>query len=225
MAYGRYCRIAILIFLLASIGTAQPNANKRVLAIGAVKGFQHDATTNGLATIWKLGRESGFWDTYIRTDTQLLTKKKLEANAKNLDYFDAVLFYTTGELDMDDQQADLLKFVREDGKGFLAVHSGIDTLYGWPEYGEMVGGYFDGHPWNQFQAPIIVEDRNHPITREFPSTFTIVDEIYPWRSPQIRPYVVTSKPANGDTQGQILFSRLAHIRATVFLLGIPALVD
>lgn len=183
MAHRRFYTIAILAILLAGTTFAQPPAKKRVLAIGAVKGFQHDATSNGLATIWKLGKETGLWDTYIRTDTQLLTKKKLEANAKNLDYFDAVLFYTTGELDMDEQQkADLLKFVREDGKGFLAVHSGIDTFYQWPEYGEMVGGYFDGHPWNQLQAPIIVEDRTHPITKHFPPTFMIVDEIYQARN-------------------------------------------
>lgn len=119
------------------------------------------------------------WDTYIRTDTQLLTKKKLGGNAKTLDYFDAVVFYTTGELDMDAQQkADLLSFVRDDGKGFIAVHSGIDTFYEWPEYGEMTGGYFDLHPWNQFNAPVVVEDPANPIVAHFPKEFTIMDEIY-----------------------------------------------
>ena len=152
---------------------------KKLLAIGAVKGFQHDATSHGLATIWKLGQESGVYDTYIRTDTQLLTKKKLEGNAKTLDYFDAVLFYTTGEMDMDDsQKADLLSFVRDDGKGFIGVHSAIDTFYKWPEYGEMVGGYFDLHPWNQFPAPVVVDDPANPIVKHFPREFTIVDEIY-----------------------------------------------
>ena len=81
------------------------------------------------------------------------------------------------------QKADFLSFIREDGKGFLGSHSAIDTFYKWPEYGEMVGGYFDGHPWNQFQAPIIVEDRDHPATKHFPPTFTILDEIY-----QVRDY-------------------------------------
>ena len=155
---------------------------KRVLAIGAVAGFQHDSVSNGLATIYELGKESGLWDTYIRTDTQLLTKKKIPApagNAKNLDYFDAVYFYTTGELAMtDDQKADLLSFVKDDGKGFIGGHSAIDTFYKWPEYGEMVGAYFDNHPWGQFLAPIVVEDRESPITRHFPAKFQIKDEIY-----------------------------------------------
>ena len=153
---------------------------KKVLAIGAVAGFQHDTVSNGMATIYELGKESGLWDTYIRTDTQLLTKKKIAAgNAKNLDYFDAVYFYTTGELAMtDDQKADLLSFVHDDGKGFIGGHSAIDTFYKWPEYGEMVGAYFDNHPWGQFLAPIVVEDRESAITRHFPAKFEIKDEIY-----------------------------------------------
>jgi type 1 glutamine amidotransferase len=154
-------------------------AKKRLLVIGAVKGFQHDATSHAMATLWKLGQDSGLWETYIRTDTQLLTKKKLGGNAKNLDYFDAVAFYTTGELEMDEEQkASLLSFVKEDGKGFIGIHSATDTFYKWPEYGEMIGGYFDLHPWNTFQAPVIVEDREHPIVKHFPATFVTLDEIY-----------------------------------------------
>src|SRR6476620_10561697 len=91
-----------------------PPKRKKVLAIGQSKGYEHDAVSYGLATIWKMGQQSGIFDTYIRTDTELITKKKLDRNGKNLDYFDAVVFYTTGELDLDDQQkADLLSFVKE----------------------------------------------------------------------------------------------------------------
>ena len=131
-----------------AFGQQQAPRKKRVLAIGAVQGFQHDSVSNALATIYALGHETGLWDTFIKTDTQLITKKKLEGNAKNLDYFDAVFFYTTGELPMDEsQKADLLAFVREDGKGFIGGHSAIDTFYKWPAYGEMVGAWFDQHPW------------------------------------------------------------------------------
>jgi len=178
----RLCLAFALSFALAGCVFAQP-PKKRILAIGAVKGWQHEATSHGLATIWKLGQESGLWETFIRTDTQLLTKKTLEANAKNLDYFDAVIFYTTGELDMDDsQKADLLKFVRDEGKGFIGVHSAADTFYTWPEYGEMIGGYFDLHPWNQFLAPVIVEDLENPIVRHFPAEFRVHDEIYQFKN-------------------------------------------
>ncbi len=139
--------LAALAVVTALLPAQQPQAprKKRLLCIGAVKGFQHDATSHGLATLWKIGQETGLWDTYIRTDTQLVTKKKLGDNARNLDYFDAIAFYTTGELDMDaSQKADLLRFVKEDGKGFIGIHSGIDTFYDWPEYGEMTGGSYAG---------------------------------------------------------------------------------
>jgi type 1 glutamine amidotransferase len=142
-------------------------------------GWQHDSVSDALATLYKLGKESGLWDTYIRTDTELVTKKALKANAKNLDYFHAVFFMTTGELPMDDQQkADLLAFIRDDGKGFLGAHNATDTFYKWPEFGEMIGGYFDGHPWGTFLAPIKVVDRTFVATSHFPESFQIMDEIY-----------------------------------------------
>ena len=85
----------------------------------------------------------------MRTDTELLTKKDLPRNAKNLNYFDALVFAsTTGELDMDaSQKQDMMSFIKEDGKGFVGIHAALDTNYTWPEYGEMIGGWFDQHPW------------------------------------------------------------------------------
>jgi uncharacterized protein len=160
-----------------------PLPKKKVLAIGQVKGFQHDSTSHALATIERLGRVSGLWETYIRTDTQLLTKEKLTGNAKNLGWFDAVTFYTTGELDLTDQQkADFISFIKEDGKGFIGVHSAADTFYKWPEYGELIGGYFDRHPWNTFDAPIVNEDKESPITKHFPVAFVKKDEIYQFKN-------------------------------------------
>jgi hypothetical protein len=179
--------IRILTTILILVGLSAPISNplqaqakrKHLLVIGAVKGFQHDATSQAMATLSNLGRESALWDTYIKTDTQLITKKKLDGNAKNLDYFDAVAFYTTGELDLDDEQkAALISFVKEDGKGFLGVHSAIDTFYKWPEYGEMTGAYFNEHPWGTFVAPVIVEDPESPIMKHFPLAFQTWDEIY-----------------------------------------------
>ncbi|HBY62752.1 MAG TPA: ThuA domain-containing protein [Solibacterales bacterium] len=175
-------RLAALCAAFVLAASAQPpNAprKRRVLAIGEVKGFQHDSVSQALATIYRMGKDTGAYDTYIRTDTQLITKKRLTGNAKNIDFFDAVVFYTTGELPLDDEQkAALMAFVKEDGKGFVGVHSAIDTFYKWPEYGDMVGAYFDLHPWNTFKAPIVVEDRKFPATAHFPKAFELYDEIY-----------------------------------------------
>ena len=53
-----------------------------------------------------------------------------QARGRNLDYFDAVVFYTNGETEMTPQQkADLLAFVRDDGKGFVAVHTATASFY------------------------------------------------------------------------------------------------
>jgi len=152
----------------------------RILVVGQTKGFQHDSVTDAMVAVHQMGAESGLWETEIRTDTELLTKKQLGMNAKTLDYFDAVVFAsTTGELEMDAQQkADLLSFVHEDGKGFVGIHAALDTNYKWPEYGEMIGGYFDQHPWMTFNAPIVNEGGDNPITRHFPAAFMKYDEIY-----------------------------------------------
>lgn len=186
----RFSFTTLVLLSLAILALSQnPQVKrKRLLAIGAVKGFQHDSVSHALATIERLGRESGLYETYIRTDTQLVTKQKIAAgNAKNLNHFDAVLFYTTGELDMDDQQKkDLLSFVHDDGKGFIGAHSAIDTFYKWPEYGEMTGGYFDQHPWGTFEAPVIVERPDFPAMKGFAKAFTTRDEIYQAMNPYSR---------------------------------------
>lgn len=153
---------------------------KHVLVISQTKGFEHDSISTAMASIYNMGKETGLWDTMLRTDTELLTKKKLGNNAKNLDYFDLIVFAsTTSELELDDsQKADMLSFIHDEGKGFVGIHAALDTNYKWPEYGEMIGGWFDEHPWSTFNAPIINEDPDFPATRHFPKAFTKTDEIY-----------------------------------------------
>lgn len=133
-----------------------------------------------MAAIYNIGHETGLWEAVLRTDTELITKKNLGRNAKNLDYFDALVFTsTTGELDLDDsQKQDMMSFIKNDGKGFVGVHAALDTNYKWPEYGEMIGGWFDQHPWMTFNAPIVNEDPSFPAVRHFPSAFVKYDEIY-----------------------------------------------
>lgn len=157
-------------------------ARKRLLVIGDEKGYRHEAVTHAMVTIARLGRETGLWDTVIRTDTEPLTKRKLEYNAKTLNDFDAVLFYTGGTPSMDEQQkADFQAFVHDEGKGFIGVHSAAITFTAWPAYGEMLGGYYDEHPWDTFDAPILVEDSAFPGISAWPRAFTLRDEIYQMR--------------------------------------------
>lgn len=194
--------IAIAVVLSASAQT-RPDpfpGKKKLLAIGDTRtGYQHDSVSHALATIERLGYESGAYVTYIRTDSQLVTKGKIERhdprtpdlnaniNAKNLDYFDAIFFMGTGEGDLTDQQKrDLLTFVHDDGKGFIGAHTADDAYFTWPQFGEMIGGYFDNHPWGVFEAPVIVDDPAFPAMKAFPRAFTIRDEIYVHKSPYDR---------------------------------------
>lgn len=150
---------------------------RRVLAVGAASGWQHESASDALAAIDALGRESGLWETSLRTDAQLVTKRKLKDNAKNLDHFDALFFFTCGDLLLDDEQKQaLLGFVRDDGKGFLGAHSA--TVADWPAFVEMIGGRFDGHPWDQLEAVVKLEDGAFPAMRHFPERFRLFDEFY-----------------------------------------------
>ena len=146
---------------------------KHVLVIGQTKGFEHDSIPAAMVAVYNMGQESGLWDATLRTDTELLTKKDPGRNAKNLDYFDLIVFTsTTGELDMDaDQKRDMLSFIHDEGKGFVGIHAALDTNYNWPEYGEMIGGWFDQHPWMTFNAPIINEAPDFPAVQPLSQGF------------------------------------------------------
>ena len=87
---------------------------------------------------------------------------------------------TSGELPMSERQREaLIKFVR-DGGGFVGVHNATDTFYKYPEYGRMIGGYFNGHPWTQ-EVYVIVEDNTHPSTRHLPQRFKVLEEVYTFK--------------------------------------------
>ena len=161
----------LLLILLCAL--AAPAAPKRVLYITTSAGFRHDSIPMSQAVMRELGERSGVFEVVSSEDLSLI-------NAETLRGFDVLYFFTSGELPLSDQQkADLLAFVRG-GKGFGGVHSATDTLYTWPEYGDLVGAWFNGHPWAQDVA-VQVEDRDHPITRGFGASFRIADEIYQFR--------------------------------------------
>src|ERR1043166_595268 len=169
----------LLLFGWVRLASASDQPKHNLLFIGQAKGYQHEAISAAMATLYNLGHTSGLWNTQLRTDCTGITKKALKWEAKNLDTFDAIVFFTDGDLDMDaSQKADLLSFVRDDGKGFIGIHSAAITFTSWPEYGQMLGGFFDGHPWGQFNAPLVVEDSTFPGMNNFPATFTLFDEIY-----------------------------------------------
>ena len=154
-------------------------------------GAYHDSVSHAMAVIEKMGRDTGLFDAYLRTDSQLITKQKISIfadgrdwpNNKNLDYFDGIFFFGMREIELTDQQkSDLLSFVHDDGKGFVAAHTADTAFLSWAEFGEMLGARYDGHPWNIIEAPVIVEDPTFPATKQFPPVFMLRDEMYQAKS-------------------------------------------
>ena len=172
--------------------TAPRTFAKHVLAWADVRnGYQHESITHALSTIERMGWESGLYDTIIRTDSQSITKSPIlfrqgtgiasgeQFLARNLNYFDAIFFFGVREIDLDPQQrADLLSFVRDDGKGFVATHAAATAFFSWPQFGDMLGARFDEHPWGISEATVVVEDRSSPMSRHLPASFAVVDEHY-----------------------------------------------
>ncbi|MGH9722605.1 MAG: ThuA domain-containing protein, partial [Bryobacteraceae bacterium] len=158
--------------LLATV--ALHSAPRRILYVTHTAGFRHGSIEVSRETFNKVAARSGVLEIQHTEDVSLLT-------ASVLQNFDAVFFFTSGELPLSAQQkTDLLTFVR-DGKGFGGAHSATDTLYTWPEYGELIGAVFDGHPWAH-EVTIDIEDPGHPAARALPPSFRISDEIYQFRS-------------------------------------------
>jgi len=144
-----------------------------ILMLRHSAGFEHSYLPDAEVALKQIGKKNGW-----RVTT---THMAQWVNADNLAKQDVLVFATTGALPFDAAQKQaILDFVRG-GKGFFGIHNATDTCYEWAEYGEMIGGYFNGHPWTQ-EVGVIVEDGNHPATRMLAKTFKVYDEIYTFKS-------------------------------------------
>lgn len=164
----------------------QPLRPGRVLVYTVSAGFEHEVVHRAepaeLSLVEQalvdLGKRTGDFEAVVTRDAHDFTPAKL---AK----IDLVFFYTTGELPLSkDEREALLAYVR-DGGAFAGSHCATDTFYEVPEYGQMVGAYFDGHPWHQ-EVRVKVEDRENPATKHLGDSFSITDEIYQMRAPYDR---------------------------------------
>ncbi len=114
------------------------------------------------------------------------TQDCAEITASKLSSFDAVVFYTTGELPVPEGGREALIDWVAKGGAFAGVHCATDTFYEFRPYQEMLGGVFDGHPWEQEVALKVLEP-NHPATDHLGDSFRIADEIYQFRDFDRRP--------------------------------------
>jgi len=71
----------------------------------------------------------------------------------------------------------LLDYV-DGGGGIMAIHFAIGANGHWPAFGELIGGKFTGHPWNE-EVGVMIEDPGHPLAAAYDGKdFRIADEIY-----------------------------------------------
>jgi uncharacterized protein len=227
-------------------GGARPPKVRKTLLIWADtrNGIaQHDSVSHAMSVIERLGYESGAYDSYIRTDSNIIAKQALKTDGTpasggpSLSTVDGIFFLGHREVPLDaKQKAELLSFVRDDGKGFVAAHTATTAFLDWPEFGEMLGGRYDDHPWNTAAGTVINEDPAFPATRHFPASFPFTDEFYQakdYSRDKLRVLLrldVSKMPPNSDVhrtdgdfplvwakmygKGRVLYSALGHAAST-----------
>ena len=169
-----------------SKATARPKRPRRLLVFNLCKGFRHKSIPWGAKALEIMGRKTGAYETVSSKDISMFEPDSLRR-------FDAVCMNnTTRELFGNSPEAERLKkslldFVKS-GKGIVGVHAATDCFYKWPEYGEMMGGYFWGHPWGAGSTVTIkIDEPGHPLSAAFGGEgFQIKEEIYQFKDPYSR---------------------------------------
>lgn len=164
---------------------AQPRVRKTLLAWADTRNgqAQHAFTSHALAVVERLGYESGLWDTFIRTDSNIIYNQAQKTDGTpasggpSLSGVDGIFFLGHREVPLNDQQKkELLAWVQS-GKGFVAAHTGLTALESWPEFGEMLGATYGGHLYTG-PGEMVSEQPNHPIVKHWGATANYNDEFY-----------------------------------------------
>ena len=176
---------------------AAPQSLRHVLVLCKAVGWVHTSIPLAAKMVEYLGDKTGAWMTDITYDSAMITPE-------NLKHYDVVfLDSTTGEF-LDDpndkvvsdlRRQALLSFVKG-GKGLAGIHAATDSYHTsgrppspgaapaplagtWPEFNEMIGGFFKFHWTYPTLIPVKIDDPNSPLTSMFPKNgYEIVDETY-----------------------------------------------
>lgn len=182
-----------------SKATTAPKRPRKLLILTQCEGFPHSSVPYAAKALAIMGRKTGAFDATVVEDLAILERTEF-------DTFDAIAMDNTTlrlpllpldvrgmdaaqkvEADARDNRARqrFLDFIRN-GKGLVGIHAATDCLSDWPEYGELIGGYFDGHPWSE-NVRVKLDDPGHPLVAAFNGQpFDVTDEIYQFRAPYSR---------------------------------------
>lgn len=176
-----------------------PLAVRRVLVFSATRGYRHPSIPNGKIALQRMGEKTGAYEALVSDDPA-----HFEAAA--LAGFDAVILVSPTQdffMPKGDQRdnfspedwsalearqvrlVDNLVTYVKNGGGLMGIHAATDACYTHEAYGETIGGYFDGHPWNANNTvTIVVEDPDHetikPVFGDM-KDFSFKEEIYQFR--------------------------------------------
>ena len=170
---------------------SKPAVARKVLIYSHCNGFNHSSGIEAAKTAFPaIGKKTGAFECVVSDDLA-------NFEADTIQQFDAIIFSnTTGELftgkafdqcaqrPAKEDEAKTTERLRKNvvdfvkgGRGIMGIHSATDCSYGWREWGEMIGGYFIGHPWAKIW--VTNDDPNSPINAAFQGRgFQIGDEIY-----------------------------------------------
>lgn len=180
----------------ANDGPVKPIKPRKVLVWGHA--WAHLPNPYAEAALEVLGRKSGAFQAVVSDDPRLLLSDRLSQ-------FDALVMNNIHERDpflpedfaklTADQKAaarkfdeavkqSILDYVRA-GKGIAGIHAATAAFQNWPQYGEMMGGFYSGHIYQE--VSIKLDDPQHPLNACFGGKpWRINDEIYLFGEPYSR---------------------------------------
>ncbi len=142
--------------------TARPKQPRQLLIFTRAEGYKHSSIPYAAKALELMGKQTGAFTAVPREDLGAFAPE-------NLGQFDAVLLISTSALAFDDLalRQSLMAFVKS-RKGIAGLHAATDNFYNWPEAADMMGGYFEGHPWHANGTwAVKIVDPPHPLTAAF----------------------------------------------------------
>jgi type 1 glutamine amidotransferase len=155
------------------------NSPLRVLSFTKTNSFRHDDGIAGVRILFDRLAEKRDWAVFHSENSALF-------DAEHLARFDVVVFANASGDTLSDEQDLAFQTWLEAGGGWVGIHAAGDGSHQeWAWYQEnLLGGVFTAHvmgPQTQ-EARVVVEDVDHPVTRDLPAEFMHSEEWYSWDS-------------------------------------------
>ena len=150
---------------------------------------QHDSSTHMMAVLERIGYESGAYDMYIRTDSDIISynPKKTDgtpaSGGPNLNNVDAIFFAGHRNVPLDAAgQKDLIRFIHDEGKGFVAAYIALTPWDTFPEMANILGATSASvnvhDPFGATGSVLVNESPDFPAVKHFPATMATGQAYY-----------------------------------------------